>query len=134
MALDGNFNEEYKKRKGRCKEMAKKLYMSPLTTMDAFTVYETKFLLAMCYLLHIAILEHSKLAATQKCFTNLLLQKSINRKNQGQLSMHQLQCKQMIKHLHLFQGHIRRKGTVVESYLTQLRAHQIETRIKTPIF
>ena len=81
MALDGNFDKEYEKRKEKSNEMAKKLYMAPLTTTDAYMVYETRYLPAMRYPLHIAIIDHKKLDTAQRQFTNLLLPKiGMNRK------------------------------------------------------
>ena len=67
--------------------MTKKLYISPLNHTNVFTVYETRFLLAMQYPLHITTINHKKLFVAQKPFTNF---------------------KQVIYHLYLSQGHVRR--------------------------
>ena len=144
MALDGNFTKEFETRREKCKVMAKKLYRAPLTTLDAFMVYETRFLPAMRYPLHIAIIDHKKLDTAQRYFTNLLLPKiGMNRKTpravvyapttKGGLGIKQLKTEQMIQHLYLFQGHIRRKDAVAESYLVQLRTQQLEIGSATPV-
>ena len=127
MALDGNFDKEYEKRTEKCKDMVKKLYRAPLSTTDVYMMYETRYLPAMRYPLHIAIIGHNKLDTAQKYFTNLLLPKiGMNRKTpqaaiyapmaKGGLGIKQLKTEQMISRLYLFQGHIRRRDPVAESY------------------
>jgi hypothetical protein len=137
MAMDGSFHDELQFRISQSKKLAQLLYNSPLSRLDSFMVYQTRFLPALQYPLPITTFTSKEIDMIQKPFIFSLLPKiGINRHAPrsiiygpmayGGLGITSLEVYQVTKHIELFQGHLRRCDEVATSLRIQLATQQLE--------
>jgi hypothetical protein len=74
MAMDGIFTDELSYRIKQSRTMAQKLYLSSLTPIDLFMVYETRYRPALQFPLHITTFSKSDIAKIQKPFIGIRLE------------------------------------------------------------
>jgi hypothetical protein len=137
LAMDGTFKDEFEYRMSQSKKMARILYQSNLSPLNAFMVYEMRFCPALEYPLAVTTFTTTQLLQIQKPFIHLLLPKlGMNRHTlraiiygplyRGGLGLHSLDEKQSILHFELFQGHICRNDDIGTSLRIQTSSQQLE--------
>jgi hypothetical protein len=135
--MDGTFKDEFQYRLSQSKRLARKLYRSHLSPLDAYMVYETRFRPALEYPLAVTTFTTKQLLQIQKPFIFLLLPKlGMNRHTpraiiygpiyRGGLGIKNLDKQQAILHFELFQGHIRRNDDLGKSLRIQISTQQLE--------
>ena len=145
LTLNGTHKDELQYRVKQSKRMRDLLYRAPATPLDAMMIYNTRYLPAIKYPLSVIHFNNNELNSIQKPFIHLLLPKiGLNQHtplavihaplNRAGLNLPQLEHEQIVEHVKMLMGHIRRNDLLGRLYKVQIRTIQQELGTATFIF
>ena len=145
LTMSGDHKEEHVARMKQSKNMGALLYRAPTKPIDAFMIYNTRYLPAIRYPLTVMTFSEKELQEIQKPFVYLLLPKiGLNRHTlravvyapyeRGGLNFCALAHEQLVAQVKLMVGHVRRDDLLGRLYRVQMRVVQMELGIEKWFF